>query len=75
MTYREAIQNQIDALQTIYDNCEGLRDAADEDEKEVWNYLRASIPPLFSKLQKLDNKLNQSRAAFKLQGIYHVNTH
>jgi len=72
MTYREAIQIQIRALQQVYDNCEGLRDAATDKEKEVWNFLRGNLSKLWSPLQKLDNGLSNERAEYKLHGIYNV---
>jgi hypothetical protein len=73
MNYREAIQIQIAALQKIYDNAEGLRDVAgDEQEKEAWNFMRKVLPALWQRLQKLDNSLRPSVANYKLKGNYSI---
>jgi hypothetical protein len=72
MNYREAIQLQIAALQELYDNAEGLRDAATDDEKEVWNNVRRLLPDVWRPLQRLDNSLSSSRAEYKLRGLYYV---
>lgn len=72
MTYREAVQIQIQALQVIYDNAEGLRDAATEKEKDAWNLLRKNLRPLWGALQKVDNEMSDSRAAYQLKGNYKV---
>ena len=38
MTYREAIQSQIEKLEALYDCAGSLRDFADgANEKEAWN--------------------------------------
>jgi hypothetical protein len=70
MTYREAIQIQIKALQDIYDNSEALRDVASEFEKEAWNNLRRHLPSLWRPLQVMDNALSDPAAAYKLKGDY-----
>lgn len=72
MTYREAIQIQIQALQQVYDNAECLRDAATDEEKEVWNFLRRQLPDVWGRLQKLDNRLAGRRAGYELRGRYPV---
>ena len=72
MNYREAIQIQIAALQNIYDNCEGLRDAASEDEKTAWNTTRFMLQKTWPVLQKLDNTMTDNRAQLQLKGIYNV---
>jgi hypothetical protein len=73
MTYRQAIQIQVAALQEIYDNCEGLRDAAaGEEEKEVWNLLRGGLPNLWRALKILDDVLIDGYANRPLRGIYNV---
>jgi hypothetical protein len=73
MTYREAIQIQIDALQSIYDNCEGLRDIAfTMKEKEAFNTLRRTLPTLWDVLQKVDNNLQPSEAAYQCKGNYSI---
>jgi hypothetical protein len=72
MTYREAIQIQIAALQKIYDYAEALRDVASEDEKEAWNNARRLLPNVWSPLQKIDNALSAPAAEYKLRGNYSV---
>lgn len=72
MTYREAIQIQIRALQQVYDNAEGLRDAALDSEKKTWNFLRKQLPSVWGKLQKLDNSMTDQRGAEPLEGNYIV---
>lgn len=73
MTYREAIQIQIKALQDIYDNAEALRDvASDEVEKAAWNNVRRLLPDVWGPLQKLDNNLSSSKAAYELKGDYEL---
>jgi hypothetical protein len=73
MTYRDAIQIQIAALQQIYDHAEGLRDVANEDEKDAWNNVRRLLPEVWRPLQKMDNKLSDSEASYKLKGDYSIN--
>jgi hypothetical protein len=70
MTFREAIQIQIKALQDIYDNAEGLRDIGGGDEM---NHLRRELPKLWGPLQKLDNRLSDAMAQYPLNGNYIVN--
>jgi hypothetical protein len=73
MTYRNAIQIQIKALQEVYDNAEGLRDIAKiEIEKEAFNGLRRWLPKLWGELQKIDNKLSNQDAAYNCKGNYVV---
>lgn len=73
MTYREAIQIQIKALQEIYDNAGSLRDVAgDEREKEVYNNIRRMLPDLWNGLQRIDNALLNVAAAYKLKGDYSI---
>ena len=62
MTYRERIQGLIERMQTIYDECEGLRDFADLNEKQAWNDTRKIFYDAHKPLQRLDNSLSQSRA-------------
>ena len=70
MTFREAIQIQIKALQEIYDNAEGLRDVAANEEM---NLLRSQLPTLWSALQRFDNKMGDQLAGYLLKGNYSVN--
>lgn len=70
MTYREAIQIQIKALQDIYDHAEALRDVATEDEKEAFNNIRRHLPSVWGPLQKIDNALSNIRAEYQLKGNY-----
>lgn len=72
MTYREAIQIQIKALQDIYDNAEGLRDIATEQDKEAFNNLRRYLPPLWQMLQKVDNNLSKADANYQCKGDYSI---
>ena len=72
MTYRDAIQIQIKALQDIYDHAEALRDVATEDEKEAWNNVRRLLPSVWGPLQKVDNRLSDQRAAYQLKGNYSI---
>lgn len=74
MTYREAVQAQIAALQALYDNAEALRDVATEEEKEAWNNLRRGLPVLWDGLQRIDNRMPDGHAAYPLKGTYHVDT-
>ena len=69
-TYREAIQRQQKALQEVYDNAEGLRDAATEGEKLIWNSIRGLMDTSVSLLYRFDNSLSPERAASKLKGDY-----
>ena len=69
-TYREAIQRQQKALQEVYDNAEGLRDAATDGEKLIWNSLRGLMDTGASMLYRFDNSLSPERAASKLKGDY-----
>jgi hypothetical protein len=73
MTYRQSIQIQIKAIQTIYDNAEGLRDVAfSEAEKKVYNEMRRTLPALWHALQRLDNSLPQAAADYQCKGNYIV---
>lgn len=73
MTFRQALQIQIKALQEIYDNAEGLRDlATGEDEKYAFNNLRRHLPNLWGPLQKLDNSLTRAGADYKCMSTYRV---
>jgi hypothetical protein len=73
MTYREAIQIQIKALQDIYDHAEALRDVAFDNEKEHWNQVRRLLPEVWRPLQKIDNSLSGIDANYKLKGNYSIN--
>ena len=73
-TYREAIQRQQKALQSVYDNAEGLRDVATEEEKNTWNVLRGLLDVALSNLYTLDNNLKAGRPGCKLHGAYIINT-
>lgn len=73
MTYRDAIQLQIKALQEIYDNAGSLRDVAGNDyEKEAFNSLRRSLPLVWNVLQKVDNRMPDSTARQILKGDYQL---
>lgn len=72
MTFREAIQIQIKALQTIYDNTEGLRDIAEGDQKDSFNFLRGTLPAVWLKLRELDRNLSSTDAKYKCTGTYNV---
>lgn len=72
-TYRAAIQIQIEALQKIYDNAEGLRDCCDTDEqKEAFNSLRRSLPILWRILQNVDNNMEEKTAQYETRGNYSI---
>jgi hypothetical protein len=73
MTYREAIQIQIKALQEIYDNAGALRDVATGLDKEAYNFVRTYLPSIWAKLQRVDNSLNDLEAKEKLNGNYSIN--
>ena len=62
MTYREKIQQMILQINTLYEEAEWLRDFATSEEKEYWNAHRKIFYDAAGPLQKLDNKLSQSRA-------------
>jgi hypothetical protein len=66
MTYREAIQKMIADVERIYDECEGLRDHATNEEKDAWNAMRKTLYDASRPLRRLDNSLSQSRANTKL---------
>jgi len=72
MTYREAIQLQIKALQEIYDNAGALRDAAAGYEKDVFNAVRRKLPDVWAFLQELDNAMQDERAMMQLKGNYEL---
>lgn len=73
MTYRDAIQIQIKALQEIYDNAGHLRDVASyEAEKEVYNNIRRQLPALWGGLQKIDNNLSVVAARYEVKGDYSI---
>ena len=69
-TYREAIQRQQKALQEVYDNAEGLRDAATDEEKHIWNSIRGLMDTSVNILYRFDNSLSPERATTKLKGDY-----
>jgi hypothetical protein len=75
MTYREAVQIQVSALQRLYDNADCLRDCATDEEKAAWNYLRKVLPGCWSALQSIDNRMDYAQANQKLKGNYsfHIN--
>ena len=62
MTYREKIQELIQRINGIYEECEGLRDFATLEEKDAWNKTRGIFYDAHKPLQKLDNSLSQQRA-------------
>ena len=62
MTYREKIQELVARIDSIYDECEGLRDMATDEEKSAWNDTRRIFYNAAKPLRKLDNQLTQSRA-------------
>lgn len=68
MTYGEVIQNQIQALQEMYDLMNALRDLATEGEKEIFNSVRRRLPYVWEPLQDLDNALSNSRRAMEIKG-------
>ena len=72
MTYREALQIQIKALQDIYDNAEGLRDCATSEGKEAFNYLRRNLPKMWELLQKEDNTMHETFAFYQCKGDYSI---
>jgi len=53
-------------MSDIYDDCEWLRDAATEDEKEAWNQTRGIMYDADKYLRRLDNSLSRNRADMKL---------
>ena len=72
ITYRQAIQRQQKALQEVYNNAEGLRDAATNEEKAAWNILRGLLDTAIGTMYKLDNSLKPGRAETKLVGTYSI---
>ena len=72
MTFREAIQIQIEALQEVYDNANNLRDLADENEKELFNNVRRYLPAIWGEFQKIDNGLSLQAAAYVVNGDYSI---
>ena len=73
-TYRQAIQSQQHALQKVYDNAEGLRDAATEEEKKSWNILRGLLDTAISTMYSLDNSVRPGRPEQTLLGNYIINS-
>lgn len=73
MTFREAIQIQIKALQDLYDNAEGLRDCVEEGpQKEAFNNARRLLPGIWGQYQKLDNSMSEGLAGYDLRGDYSI---
>lgn len=73
MTFREAIQIQIKALQDVYDNAEALRDCVEEvKQKDAFNIMRGRLPNLWTLYQELDNSMDQSLADYELKGDYSI---
>ena len=57
-TYRELIQDIHKQLDQVYDKCGALRDAADWDEKNVFNETRGAIASLLSEWNAFDDSLS-----------------
>lgn len=70
MTYQQAIQIQIRALQQVYDNIGALRDVATEEDKKHCNVVRGALPSVWNQLQKIDD--NTSIPDHKLTGDYSI---
>jgi hypothetical protein len=71
MTYREAIQSQIEKLEALYDNAGSLRDYSyGVTEKAAWNKVRTLTRDLSHTLQRLDNSIEEGRAKMPLNGNY-----
>ena len=62
MNYREKIQELVARIEAIYDECEGLRDFATDEEKSAWNDTRRIFYDAAQPLRRLDNRLTQQRA-------------
>lgn len=60
-TYGDAIAALQETTSAAYDACEGLRDCADENEKEHWNNLRRLYLAAHDELQKLSRKAYQAK--------------
>lgn len=73
MTYRDALQIQIKALQDVYDNLANLRDRGTREEKAQFNYVRFNLPSMWEPLQRVDNALSDAAAAQEMRGDYSVN--
>lgn len=63
MTYREAIQRKIEQVEILYTDAGYLRDHATEPEKDTWNEVRSLTGELLTVLNRLDNRISESRAA------------
>lgn len=61
-TYRELIQDIHTRLDFTYDLIGALRDAATENEKEIFNHTRGILGQLASQWSRFDNKLSDNRA-------------
>lgn len=65
-TYRELIQDIYTRLDKVYDLTGALRDAAMENEKELFNQTRGVLGQLVSQWNRFDNNLPDARAQMKL---------
>jgi hypothetical protein len=74
MTYREAVQAQIAAIDELYENAGALRDFALSSEKNAWNQARTSLRDLASALRSMDDAMPNAQAQQPLKGNYHFDT-
>lgn len=65
-TYRELIQDIHARLDFVYDLTGALRDAATENEKEIFNQTRGILGQLVSQWSRFDNRLPDNRAGVVL---------
>lgn len=65
-TYRELIQDIYNRLDKVYDLTGALRDAATENEKEIFNQTRGVLGQLVSQWNRFDNNLPDARAKMNL---------
>lgn len=74
MTYRQALQITILALDKIYDNAGSLRDHTNYQNggKEAYNNLRGNIGRVVRDLKNHDNSLSGSEAIAPLKGDYSI---
>ncbi len=66
MTYREAIQKQIEKIEQLYDDASPLRDSAFGNEKESYNKVRYHLREASSVYRNLDDQLIDNRAQMEL---------
>ena len=65
-TYRELIQDIYQRLDFVYDLTGALRDAATDDEKDLFNNTRGALSSIVRQWRTFDNQLPEKRADMKL---------